>query len=73
MDRWGDMHATEILRQWLTYGGWYNPKSCSWNTVKNITFAATLSLKSFKEILDARLSWNFAIIGFVNLEGSHIE
>ena len=72
-DRWGYMGATELVRQYLTYSAWYNTKSCVLRQVRNINFCVTQSLKTDKELVNERLAWNFALIGFTNHQGAHIE
>ena len=44
-DKWNHIGSNELLRQWLTYNGWYKPRLNNFLRVKDINFAASISLK----------------------------
>ena len=72
-DKWGHQSSNELLRQWFNHGGWYASRGFSFRRIKDVNFAGTVSLRQEKELLDERLGWNYAAIGFCNFAGCHIE
>ena len=72
-DKWGHKSSNELIRQWLIYKGWFTCRGNNFRKVKDINFAATVSLTNGENQIDERLGCNFATIGYTNFAGCHIE
>lgn len=56
----------------MTYKGWYQTRVIQFRRIRDINFAATISLRTDKTF-DERLGWTFATFGHLNFSGSHLE
>lgn len=72
-DKWNHQSSNELLRQWLNYSGWYQTKTCGFRKIKDINLVATVTLRKEVDIIDERLGWHFATVGFSNHPGCQIE
>ena len=73
-DRWGHAPASELLRQQIDFGGWYNTDRILFKKVRDVNYVASISTRHpGKESIPERLGWHFAAVGYLNSDGCHIE